>query len=214
MIADTLVDRYYYIFDSREHRTLVMDRATGSEFDWEDDVRAPLLRHVADAASEASEAMLRRFACWCARQTGAADADADTPTGRLWAVACVESGPGRAASSDDGSGDDGSGASPDGLGVAASVRQATLDDAVVASAVGVPRADPDAARLLATHACTHPDALRAAFDAAHMSERWAEFCATPSPAPVDASAPSDAPSDAAHAMRQRQIDWLLDQDVF
>jgi hypothetical protein len=48
------------------------------------------------------------------------------------------------------------------------------------------------------HACTHPSDRQAAIDAAHMSERWAEFTA-------DAEAPQ-----AVQALRQRQIDWLLD----
>lgn len=202
MISDTLVDRYYYIFDSREHRALVMDRMTGDEFDWDDDVRASLASHVArqvEASGGEVDGLLRRFACWCAQQTRADASDPDTATGRLWAVAC---GVGQGES-------DASTLEPRPV---ASVRQSTLDAAVVASAVGLPRADPDAARLLTVHACTHPDALRAALDAAHMSERWAEFCATPSPHDAPAAVlTSVAPETAARRMRQRQVDWFLDR---
>lgn len=171
MISDATVDRYYYIFDSREHRALVLDRTTGEEMDWRAVPRVQLIDHVGDRQSDA---VLRRFAQWCARRTGVEAASADTPTGRLWAAAQREEAPWTAA------------------------RAEGTDAVVRAAALGLPRRRPEAARLLAAHACTHPSARQAAIDAAHMSERWAEF-----------EAP-DEPEATVRALRQRHIDWLLD----
>lgn len=172
MIPDTTVDRYYYIFDSREHRALVVDRTTGEEYARNCVPRDQLIGHVRVHRTPAS---LRRFARWCARQVSAADAPSHTAAGRLWA----------AARRDDES-------------AWRRVRRATTDAVVLAVALGLPRGRPDAARLLVLQACTHPDAEQAALDAAHMSERWAEFCAESNPAA------------AAKAMRARHVDWLLD----
>lgn len=172
MMSDQTVDRYYYIFDSRERRTLVVDRWTGEEVAWSSAPRIQLIDHVSDACSGA---VPRRFARWCARQTGVEAVPPDTPTGRLWAAAQA----------------------PEETDWGA-VRRDTTDGVVEAVALGLPRRQRDAARLLVTHACTHPEPRQAAIDAAHMSERWAEF---------DAEA---SPKAAVRALRQRQVDWLLD----
>ena len=172
MISDATVDRFYYIFDSREHRALVLDRTTGEEVAWRGVPRVQLIDHVGETQSDA---VLRRFARWCARQTGVEAAGPQTPTGRLWAAAQRdEQAPWTEA------------------------RREGTDAVVRAAALGLPRRRPEAARLLAAHACTHPSARQAAIDAAHMSERWAEF-----------EAP-DEPEAAVRALRQRHIDWLLD----
>ena len=173
MISDARVDRYYYIYDSRERRALVLDRATGEERSPDADPRAQLIEHV---RTERSPTLLRHFARWCARQVGADVCSSHTATGRLWA----------AAQRDDRS-------------IWRRVRRETADTVMLAVALGLSRGRPDAARLLVVHACTHPDAQHAALDAAHMSERWAEF-----------SAESDPPA-AARAMQARHVDWLLDQ---
>jgi hypothetical protein len=215
-IPDARVDRYYYIFDSRRRRAVVLDRTTGAEYDWDGEARVQLLRHVRDQyatrgdGDRAGARLLRRFAAWCARQTGipevAASAAEQTqtrrpsgaeevlkktpdhertpgvPERRLWkAVQQLESGTPRSDSDAD------------------AARSATADAAMMALTVGLPRCDTDAARLLTVQAGTHADPLDAAVDAAHMSERWAEFADT------------DAPAAAARAMRQRQVDWLLDR---
>lgn len=173
MISDTTVDRYYYIFDSRAHRALVVDRTTGEEVAWASAPRIQLIDYVAD---ERSRSVLRRFARWCARRTGADDVPDDGPAGRLWT----------AAQSDE-------------SGAWKRARGETTNAVVQAAALGLSRRQAAAARLLAVHACTHPTGRQAAIDAAHMSERWAEFAA-------DAEA-----TRAVEAMRRRQIDWLLDE---
>jgi len=173
MISDTSVDRYYYIFDSREHRALVLDRETGEEHPPETDPRPPLIKHV---RTRRSSTPLRQFARWCAQQVGAGGAASHTAAGRLWA----------AAKRDD-------------AAAWRRVRQDTSDSAMLAVALGLPHGQADAARLLTLHACTHSSARRAALDAAHMSERWAEFSAESNPAA------------AAQAMRQRHVNWLLDR---
>lgn len=172
MISDATVERYYYIYDSRTHRALVMDRATGEEYAWDTAPRAQLIAHVEDRGSSKA---LRRFARWCALQTNAEAVPLHTAAGRLWSA---------------GQHDD--------LSAWKRARRRTTDAVVLAAALGLPREQPEAARLLAIQACTHPEAERAALDAAHMSERWAEFCAE-----HDAGA-------AARAMRQRHVDWLLE----
>ena len=173
MISDARVDRYYYIYDSRERRALVLDRATGEERSPDADPRAQLIGHV---RTERSPAVLREFARWCAREVDADACSSHTAAGRLWA----------AAQRNDRS-------------IWPRVRRETADTVMLAVALGLSRGRPDAARLLVVHACTHPDAQYAALDAAHMSERWAEF-----------SADSD-PAAAARAMRGRHVDWLLDR---
>ena len=84
MISDTRVDRYYYIFDSCEHRALVLDRATGEEQRAEADPRTSLIGHV---RTKRSPALQRRFAQWCARQVDPGAAPSHTAAGRLWAAA-------------------------------------------------------------------------------------------------------------------------------
>ncbi|MFP4227622.1 MAG: hypothetical protein ACLFTE_02210 [Salinivenus sp.] len=171
MIPDDTVDRYYYIFDGREQRALVMDRMTGREYAWDDAPQAPLIDHV---QTHRSSAVLRAFARWCARQTDVAAVPLHTTAGRLWAAVR------RTEDAND----------------LRRIRTDAVDAAVVAAAVGLPRRRPEAARLLAVHACTHPTPRRAALDAAHMHERWTEFEA--------------GTSAAVQATRQQQVDWLLD----
>lgn len=172
MMPDVTVDRFYYIFDSREHRTLVLDRTTGEEMAWHSVPRVQLIDYVAEVTSAS---VLRRFARWCTRQTDIALASEQNATARLWAAAQTED-----------------------EAVWASVRAETTDAVVRAAALGLPRRRAEAARLLAAHACTHPEARRAAIDAAHMNERWAEFEA------------DDDPEAAVRVLRQRHVDWLLD----
>jgi len=173
MTSDARVHRYYYIFDSRERRALVLDRATGKAQTPDTDSRAALIEHVQAHGDGAS---LRAFAQWCARQVGAAAAPSHTAAGRLWA----------AARRDD----------PNAW---KRVRRETSDSVMLAVALGLSQCKPEAARLLTLQACTHPDVEQAALDAAHMSERWAEFSAV------------DDPAAAARAMRSRHVDWLLDR---
>jgi hypothetical protein len=156
MISDASVDRYYYIFDSRAQRALVVDRETGRECPPETDPRPPLVKHF---HREHSPALLRRFARRCARWVGGASAPPHTATGRLWA----------AAQRDD-------------ADAWARVRRDTSDTAMLAVALGLPHGEPDAAQVLTLHACTHPAPVQAALDAAHMNERWAEFSADSDPA--------------------------------
>lgn len=172
MTSDARVNRYYYIFDSREHRALVLDRATGGKQEPEADPRAPLIKHV---RAHQPESCLRRFARGCARRVDADAAPAHTAAARLWTAAQRDA--------------------PAAWG---RVRRETTEAVMLAVTLGLPRGEPDAARLLTLQACTHPDAGQAALDAAHMSERWAEFCAQ-----------SD-PTAAAQAMRTRHVNRLLD----
>jgi hypothetical protein len=172
MISDATVDRYYYIFDSRERRALVLDRTTGEEVAWRSVPRVQLIDFVRE---QRGDAVLRAFARWCARQTGVEAVPAHTPTARFWGAAQTGTDPARS-----------------------DARDHATDAVVRAAALGLPRRRPEAARLLVAHACTHPSARQAAIDAAHMSERWAEFAAT------------DEPEAAVRALRQRHVDWLLD----
>ena len=172
MTSDARVYRYYYIFDSRERRVLVLDRATGEERTPDTDSCSALIQHVAGGADPS----LRSFARWCARQVDADACPTHTAAGRLWA----------AARRDD----------PTAWN---RVRRETADTAMLAVTLDLPQHEPEAARLLTLQACTHPDAERAALDAAHMSERWAEFDGEGNPAT------------AAKKMRARHINWLLDQ---
>jgi hypothetical protein len=204
MISDTTVDRYYYIFDSRERRAVVMDRTTGDEFAWADDPRAQLVRHV--DARQASAA--RAFAGWCARQVGAPEAAAHTPTGRLWAALDRR---------EKANGDRPAGSAGGGENDFEPVREATADAAVIACAVGLSRREAQAARLLTVQAATHRDPVRAAIDAAHMSERWAEFRAKEGGTRPETRLPAEGaderarePEEAARAMRRRHVNRLLD----
>lgn len=172
MISDATVDRFYYIFDSREHRALVLDRTTGEEVAWRSVPRGQLIDYVGE---KQSASVLRQFARWCARQVGADEAPAGSPTAQLWAAARTGN---KAAWS--------------------SSREGVTDAVVRAAALGLPQGRSEAARLLVAHACTHAGARRAAVDAAHMSERWAEFEA------------GGDPEAAVRVMRQRHVDWLLD----
>lgn len=178
MVSDATLDRFYYIFDSREQRALVLDRTTGEEMAWQSVPRVQLIDHVGRQKADAPQqdaSIHRQFAGWCARRVGVPSAPAQTPTARLWRAVQASDAEARQAA-----------------------RAEALDAVVRAAALGLSRRRSDAARLLVVHACTHPDARRAAIDAAHMSERWAEFRA------------EDDPEGAVRALRQRQVDWLLD----
>lgn len=172
MIPDTTIDRFYYIFDSRKHRALVMDRMTGKRYVRDTVPRTQLISHVRDRRSSAT---VRQFARWCAQQVEPEAAAAHAPASRLWSAACRED-----------------------ESAWRRVRRQTTNAVALAVAIGLPRGRSDAARLLALQACTHPDAEQAALDAAHMSERWAEFRA------------ESEPSAAARRMRARHVNWLLD----
>jgi hypothetical protein len=200
-VGDDTVQRYYYIYDSRETRTVVVDRTTGEEFLWDDDPRAPLLAYV---ARKRSDRALRHFAFWCARQVmpeggvpvESSDAardvahDVTSATRRLLRVVRHQL-----------DGEDGGASFRD-------VRRETSDIVVHAATVGLAQMDPVAARLLTAQACTHASPRRAALDAAHMAERYAEFVAFEE---RDAGAGDQPePDAAARAMRRRQIDALLD----
>ena len=149
MISDATIDRYYYIYDGRNHRALVMDRTTGQEFAWEAAPRAQLIDHV---AAEGDTEVVRSFARWCAAETGAETVPVHTATGRLWRA--LRHGDREAWRR---------------------TREGATDAITMAATVGLARREPSAARLLAVHACTHADSQRAARHAAHMSERWAEL---------------------------------------
>ncbi len=89
--------------------------------------------------------------------------------------------------------------------------------------------DPSAAALLTAFGATHPDPRTAALEAAHMSERHAEFVAyhrhngadTPLPAAVrqrhkrlpSSCDDTPVPDAAARLMREAHIDWLLEESV-
>ena len=172
MVSDASVRRYYYIFDSRDRRPLVVDRRTGEEVAWATAPRVQLVEHVTEREGPSC---YRRFARWCALQTDARAARSETPTGRLWAaIKDRREGP---------------------VDVPTDLVRAIVE----ATTLGLSRRRTEAARLLTVHACTHSSARQAAIQAAHMSERWAEFAA------------DGAPERAARALRQRQVDWLLDE---
>ncbi len=154
MISDVSVDRFYYIFDSREQRALVVDRTTGEEVTWSTMPRVQLIDYV----GEQRAARLRHFARWCARQVDVGLAPEDSKVGMLWSA--VQSGE----------------------DAWAEARTDASQAVVRAAALGLPQGDQYAAQLLTVHACTHPDPFRAALDAAHMSERWVEFTAGPNAA--------------------------------
>lgn len=201
-VADDTVQRYYYIYDSRETRTVVVDRITGEEFLWEDDPRAPLLAYV---ARKRSDRALRHFAFWCARQVmpegdghgesiDPAD-DVTSATRRLFRVVQHRL--------DEGDVGDEEASFHD-------VRRETSDAVVHAATVGLAQMDPVAARLLTVQACTHTSPKRAALDAAHMAERYAEFIAFAERDEGTGSGDRPEPDAAARAMRRRQIDAMLD----
>lgn len=157
MVPDVTVNRYYYIFDSRSHRALVLDRATGEEVHWSRIPRIQLIEHV---AAECGPSTVRQFATWCARLTDIDDLSSDRPAGKLWEAVQTETASRKRA------------------------RQTVTEALVRATALGLPRRRIEAARLLLVHACLHPDPRHAAIDAAHMSERWREFKRPAAPAPA------------------------------
>lgn len=152
------VSDYYYIFDGRSGRPVIVDRDSGAPArrtapDVQPDCM-PVARHVLQRFGAGT---LRTFACWCAQHTWPAASPPDA-CAVLWnaarRVAC------------------GNAPAPETLTAA---RSHSNDDAVMAAAVGMPHRRPRAAQLLAARACTEPDVLHAAHDAMHMSMRWAEF---------------------------------------
>ena len=80
MISDATVDRYYYIFDSRARRTLVLDRTTGDEVAWRSVPRVQLVDYV---RTQRGDAALLAFARWCGRRIGVEEVPAHTPTATL-----------------------------------------------------------------------------------------------------------------------------------
>lgn len=217
-ISDDTVQRYYYIYDSRAGRPLVQDRLTQAPYVWDDDPRAPVLRYAAASGEELRKTVERRFALWCARQVTEAfrsetqqdepSLAADNMTDKLIQAAedLVES--------------------PESTH-AQSVRSAAENDVIHASTIGLSEMDPAAAALLTAFGATHPDPRTAALEAAHMSERYAEFVAYHRHNGADLPLPSvvrqrtdrrtgshddtPVPDAAARLMREAHIDWLLDE---
>jgi hypothetical protein len=226
-ISDDTVQRYYYVYDSRAGRPLVQDRLTQAPYVWDDDPRAPVLRYAASSepgaekrGGERPRGVDRRFALWCARQvTDALRSQAeqgDTPSSTSTvtdeliraAEALVETPESKRAKSVRG----------------------TAENAVIhASTIGLSEMDPSAAALLTAFGATHSDPRTAALEAAHMSERYAEFVAyhrhngtdTPLPAAVrqrydrlpGARGDTPVPDAAARLMREAHIDWLLEESA-
>lgn len=170
----TTVEGYYYIFDARAQRAVVVDRRTGKEVVWAAEPRIQLVEY---ADRRASVAVLRRFAKRCAVEAEISTVSPHTAAGRLWSALQRDPDP----------------------EAWTGLRKELIDVLVSATTLGVPRRQAQAAQLLVVHACTHPDPRQAAIDAAHMSERWAEF-----------TSHGTDPETAVRHMRQRQIDWLLD----
>lgn len=176
----TLVDQFYYIFDGRQQRTLVLDRRTGDLYARRNSDRARLMTYMVHTGGVH---ILRRFALWCAEEVTSHNAEATSETMQAL-VACgmrMANGHASAASVED-------------------IRSDAMGEVVLASAVGLSYHQPEGAALLVAYACTHADPMEAALDAAHMSERWAEFCADPYER-----------AEAVEAMRQRHINYFLDQ---
>jgi hypothetical protein len=108
-----------------------------------------------------------------------------------------------------------------------SIRGTAENSVIHASTIGLSEMDPSAAALLTAFGATHPDPRTAALEAAHMSERYAEFVAyhqrngadTLLPAAVrrrydrlpGARDDTPVPDAAARLMREAHIDWLLDE---
>ena len=151
------VSDYYYIFDGRSGRPLIVDRSSG-QLTCEAPSPAqpavlPVARHL---LHHQGPSVVRAFACWCAQQTWH-QTDLPAVCQPLWTAA-------RAVAA---------GEKP--LESLHCLRERSDEDAVLAAAVGMPRRRPQAAQLLAARSCAEPDALAAAHDAMHMSARWAEF---------------------------------------
>ena len=150
------VSDYYYIFDGRSGRPVIVDRSSGVRAREASSDASPDCMPVAEyVLHQQGEAVVRAFVCWCAQQTWAPSPPPE-PCQPLWDAAR-----GVAA-----------GASPRKL---REVRSTSDEAAVLAAAVGMPHRRPHAAQLLAARSCTEPDVLAAAHDAMHMSARWAEF---------------------------------------
>lgn len=260
-IPDDTVQRYYYVYDSREGRTIVHDRRTRAAYDWLTDPRVPLLDHLAQQIETRIEAltrasvrvrqMYRRFALWCASTVIGADAgsgvngdkqdsDEENATPAAFAYTALL----HAARTFD---ELAIGPQTDSAkrlresGSAGRVRERYENEVIHAATIGLSEMDPVAARLLTAHCATDPDARRAAVEAGHMSERYAEFVAYQKHAATQkhadtaeryapagrtshttadiraswsnaAKAPS-SPDAAVRLMREAQIDWCLDKQL-
>lgn len=150
------VSDYYYIFDGRSGRPVIVDRSSGIRArEAPSDVQPgcmPVAEHV---LHQQGPAPIRAFACWCAQQTWAPNPPPETCQPLWHAARGVATG------------------AP--LQTLRDARSQSNEAAVLAAAVGMPRRRPRAAQLLAARSCTEPDVLAAAHDAMHMSIRWAEF---------------------------------------
>lgn len=264
-IPDDTVGRYHYVYDSRQGRTVVHDRQTRAPYDWSADPRTPLLKDLARRITARSvssprapgrpKQMYRRFALWCAsaalggnlRNEDAAGQDAtsgDSASAALFRAArsldALTSDPeisetevsAREANSREANSREADSAN--------AVRQRYEHEVIHAATVGLSEMDPGAARLLTVHCATDPDARRAAFEAGHMCERYAEFVAyqrhayqrhadtdgraaraIDEPDLTSGSKPSTpyaadeppSPDAAARLMREAQINWCLDRQL-
>jgi len=255
-IPDDTVQRYHYVYDSREGRAILHDRQTRAAYDWSADPRAPLLDNLAQRIETRIEAptrvsvcvrqMYRRFALWCAATVVGMDVEkrespeewpipADSAFAALFHAASkldethTGSDPANLPDSLPESG------LPREAEPVEQVRKRHENEVIHATTIGLAEMDPVAARLLTVHCATDPDARRAAFEAGHMSERYAEFVAyqkhaatgkrygssdSESNITADARAswsgsaevPS-SPDAAARLMREAQVDWCLDQQL-
>ncbi len=150
------VSDYYYIFDGRSGRPVIVDRSSGVQArEAPSDAALDCMPVAEYVLHQQGEAVIRAFACWCAQQTWAPSPPPE-PCQLLW----------------DAARDVAAGASLQRLRAA---RTKSDEAAVLAAAVGMPRRRRRAAQLLAARSCTEPDVLAAAHDAMHMSARWAEF---------------------------------------
>lgn len=175
------VSDYYYIFDGRSGRPVIVDRSSGTPArEAPSDVQPDCMPVAEHVLHQQGTAVIRAFACWCAQQTW-------TPNPPPEACAAPWHTARRVAATK---------ASSQTLEKA---RSQSNEDAVLAAAVGMPRRRAEAAQLLAARSCTEPDVLAAAHDAMHMSTRWAEF--THSAPEADA---------AIRAMHEHHLNALLD----
>lgn len=174
------VSDYYYIFDGRSGRSLIVDRSSGAlAHEAPASVQPATLPVVEHLLHTQGPQVVRAFACWCAQQTWHPEAPPNACRA-LWTTACaVAMGTSSTSAS------------------LRKVRARSNEDAVLAAAVGMPRRRAGAAQLLAARSCTEPDALASAHDAMHMSVRWAEFA-------------HDTPDPAIRAMHERHLNGLLD----
>ncbi|MFO8231952.1 MAG: hypothetical protein R6U20_04735 [Longimonas sp.] len=174
------VSDYYYIFDGRSDRPVIVDRASGVPTHEAPPSAQPAALPVARYLKQDHGAsVVRAFACWCAQQTWRFTAPPAACTALWTAARNVASG------------------QVSTIKALHKARSASREAAVRAAAIGMPHRRPSAAQLLAARSCTEPDVLTAAHDAMHMSVRWAEFA-------------YDPPNAAIKAMHERHMNGLLD----